>query len=165
LHYNNGVLIKLVHIVHIVHIVHLVYYIDYLKLHREVKLKLINIDIRSSRPIYEQIIDGIKENILKGILQPGDKLPSVREMSSMITTNPNTVSRAYMELERQGVTETIRGRGTYVSSNYKPKVEEDRMEKLREDIKKIILEAHYMGIKKEEIVKLINESYEEVKKK
>lgn len=162
MHYNNGVLIKLVHIVHLVQ---LVYYIDYLKLHREVKLKLINIDIRSSRPIYEQIIDGIKENILKGILQPGDKLPSVREMSSMITANPNTVSRAYMELERQGVTETIRGRGTYVSSNYKPKVEEDRMEKLKEDIKKIILEAYYMGIKKEEIVKLINESYEEVKKK
>lgn len=149
----------------LIHIVQLVCYIDYLKLHWEVKLKLINIDIRSNRPIYEQIIDGIKENILKGILQPGDKLPSVREMSSMITVNPNTVSRAYMELERQGVTETIRGRGTYVSSNYKPKVEEDRMEKLKEDIKKIILEAYYMGIKKEEIVKLINESYEEVKKK
>lgn len=133
-------------------------------MHREVKLNLINIDSRNSIPIYIQIIDGIKENILKGILQPGDKLPSVREMSSMITANPNTVSKAYMELERQGVTETIRGRGTYVSTNYKPKVEEARMEKLKDDIKKIILEAHYMGIKKEDIVELINESYEEVKK-
>lgn len=95
---------------------------------------------------------------------PGDKLPSVREMSSLITTNPNTVSKAYGELERQGVIETIRGKGTYVSLEYKPKVEEDRMEKLKEDIKKIILEAHYMGIKKEDIVELINESYEEVKK-
>lgn len=125
---------------------------------------LINIDVRSSRPIYEQIIDGIKENILKGILMPGDKLPSVREMSSLITTNPNTVSRAYMELERQGVIETVRGKGTYVSSDYKPKVEEERMEKLKEDIKKIIVEAHYMGITKEEILKIINEFYEEVKK-
>jgi GntR family transcriptional regulator len=125
---------------------------------------LINIDVRSSRPIYEQIIDGIKENILKGILMPGDKLPSVREMSSLITTNPNTVSKAYMELERQGVIETIRGKGTYVSSDYKPRVEENRMEKLKEDIKKIILEAHYMGIKIEDIVELINESYEEVKR-
>lgn len=128
------------------------------------KFNLINIDSKNNRPIYEQIIDAVKENILKGILQPGDKLPSVREMSSLITANPNTVSRAYMELERQGVIETIRGRGTYVSSNYKPKVEENRMEKLKDDIKKIILEAHYMGIKKEDIVKLINEFYEEVKK-
>lgn len=125
---------------------------------------MINIDVRSSRPIYEQIIDGIKENILKGILMPGDKLPSVREMSSLLTTNPNTVSKAYTELERQGVIETIRGKGTYVSSNYKPKMEEDRMEKLKEDIKKIILEAHYMGIRKEDVLKLINDFYEEVKK-
>ncbi|KGM94552.1 GntR family transcriptional regulator [Clostridium novyi A str. 4552] len=126
---------------------------------------MIKIDSRNSRPIYEQIIDAIKENILKGILRPGDKLPSVREMSSMITANPNTVSRAYMELERQGVTETLRGKGTYVSSNYKPKVEEESMEKLKEDIKKIIVEAYYMGIEKEDMIEIINQLYKEVKKK
>ncbi|WP_085829123.1 GntR family transcriptional regulator [Clostridium massiliodielmoense] len=126
---------------------------------------MIKIDSRNSRPIYEQIIDAIKENILKGILRPGDKLPSVREMSSMITANPNTVSRAYMELERQGVTETLRGKGTYVSSNYKPKVEEESMEKLKEDIKKIIVEAYYMGIEKKDMIDIINQLYKEVKKK
>ncbi|NFO98954.1 GntR family transcriptional regulator [Clostridium botulinum] len=130
----------------------------------EVK-NLIQIDSRNSRPIYEQIIDAIKENILKGILRPGDKLPSVREMSSMIMANPNTVSRAYMELERQGVTETLRGRGTYVSSNYKAKMGEENMDKLKEDIKKIIVEAHYMGIKKEDMLKIVCDLYEEVKKK
>ena len=126
---------------------------------------LIKIDSRNSRPIYEQIIDSIKENILKGILRPGDKLPSVREMSSMITANPNTVSRAYMELERQGVTETLRGKGTFVSSNYKPKVEEESMEKLKDDIKKIIVEAYYMGIEKEDMIQIIDDLYKEVKKK
>ena len=126
---------------------------------------LIKIDSRNSRPIYEQIIDSIKENILKGILRPGDKLPSVREMSSMITANPNTVSRAYMELERQGVTETLRGKGTFVSSNYKPKVEEESMEKLKDDIKKIIVEAYYMGIEKEDMIEIIEDLYKEVKKK
>ncbi|KEI01166.1 GntR family transcriptional regulator [Clostridium botulinum] len=126
---------------------------------------MIQIDSRNSRPIYEQIIDAIKENILKGILRPGDKLPSVREMSSMIMANPNTVSRAYMELERQGVTETLRGRGTYVSSNYKAKMGEENMDKLKEDIKKIIVEAHYMGIKKEDMLKIVCDLYEEVKKK
>ena len=126
---------------------------------------MIKIDSRNSRPIYEQIIDAIKENILKGILRPGDKLPSVREMSSMITANPNTVSRAYMELERQGVTETLRGKGTFVSSNYKPKVEEESMEKLKDDIKKIIVEAYYMGIEKEDMIEIIEDLYKEVKKK
>ncbi len=62
---------------------------------------MINIDSRSSKPIYEQIIDGIKENVIRGILKPGDKLPSVRELAVMITTNPNTVSKAYKELERE----------------------------------------------------------------
>ncbi|MDP4146389.1 MAG: GntR family transcriptional regulator [Bacillota bacterium] len=120
---------------------------------------MIIIDSRSSTPIYQQIVDGIKENILKGIIQPGDRLPSVREMSSMITANPNTVSRAYSELERQKVIETIRGKGTYVTSNYKPKVEEERMEILKEDIKKIVVEAHYMGLKKDDLVKLMDEIF------
>jgi Predicted transcriptional regulators len=120
---------------------------------------LINIDSRSSTPIYQQIIDGIKENILKGMLNPGDKLPSVRELSSLITANPNTVSRAYMELERQKVIETIRGRGTYVSSLYQPKMEEERMNKLKDNLKKVIIEAHYLGLTKEDIIDLMNSAY------
>ncbi|SHH12385.1 GntR family transcriptional regulator [Clostridium grantii] len=123
---------------------------------------MLKIDSRSSRPIYEQIIEGMKVNILKGIILPGEKLPSVRELSSMITANPNTVSKAYRELERQKVIETIRGRGTYVSSDYKPKLEEDRMKVLKEDIKKIIIEAHYMGIEKKDLLEIMNNFYEEV---
>lgn len=123
---------------------------------------MLKIDSRSSRPIYEQIIEGMKENILKGIILPGEKLPSVRELSSIITANPNTVSKAYKELERQRVIETIRGRGTYVSSDYKPKLEEDRMKVLKEDIKKIIIEAHYMGIEKKDLLEIMDTFYEEV---
>lgn len=123
---------------------------------------MINIDSRSSKPIYEQIIDGIKEEIVKGILKPGDKLPSVREMSNMLTANPNTISRAYMELERQKVIETIRGRGTYVSAYYEPKADEDRMKKLKEDLKKIIIEAYYLGIEKKEIEKVLDELYRDI---
>lgn len=125
---------------------------------------MINIDGRSSRPIYEQIVDGIKVNILKGILNPGDKLPSVREMATTITANPNTVSRAYMELERQKVIETIRGRGTFVSAFYKPKIEEERLSKLKEELKKIVMEARYMGMDKDELYKIISGYYEEFNK-
>jgi GntR family transcriptional regulator len=80
----------------------------------------------------------------------------------MITANPNTVSKAYKELERQKIIETIRGRGTYVSSDYKPKLEEDRMKVLKEDIKKIIIEAHYMGIEKKDLLEIMDTFYEEV---
>jgi GntR family transcriptional regulator len=121
---------------------------------------LINIDSRSSTPIYQQIIDGIKENILKGILQPGDKLPSVRELSSLITANPNTVSRAYIELERQNVIETIRGKGTYVSSIYQPKMDQGRMDTLKDNLRKIIIEAHYLGLTKESIIDLMSSIYD-----
>ncbi|WP_097028543.1 GntR family transcriptional regulator [Clostridium peptidivorans] len=123
---------------------------------------MIIIDSRSSTPIYEQIIIKIKELILKGVLEPGDKLPSVRELSGIITANPNTVSKAYAELERQKVIETIRGRGTFVAENYKPKIQEDRMEALKEDLKKVILEAKYMGLTKDELVDIMDTYYEEL---
>lgn len=122
---------------------------------------MIVIDPRSSTPIYEQIVIKIKELILKGVLEPGDKLPSVRELSGIITANPNTVSKAYAELERQKVIETIRGRGTFVVENYKPRIQEDRMEALKEDLKKVILEAKYMGVTKEELADIMDIYYEE----
>lgn len=125
---------------------------------------MINIDNKSSIPIYQQIVDEIKEQVIKGILQGGDKLPSVREMASIITANPNTISRAYSELERQNVIETIRGRGTYVTVDYKPVMEKERLENLKGNIKKIIVEAKYMGISKEKILKIVENTYEDIDK-
>ena len=120
------------------------------------------IDTRSSTPIYEQIIQVVKESIIKGILEPGDKLPSVRELASMLTTNPNTVSKAYSELERMKIIETLRGKGTFVSTDYKPKLEEEKMTKLKEDLKKILMDAHYMGINKVDIKNIMEELYTEL---
>ncbi|BDR67766.1 GntR family transcriptional regulator [Clostridium tetani] len=122
---------------------------------------MINIDSRSSKSIYQQIVDQIKENILKGILKPGDKLPSVREMSSLLTVNPNTVSKAYQELERQKTIETIRGRGTYVSRNYKPKMDDDKLRFIKEELKKLIIEALYMGVDKEKFIDILDELYKD----
>lgn len=124
---------------------------------------LLNIDSRSSKPIYEQIISGIKENILKGILSPEDKLPSVREMASMLTVNPNTVSKAYNELEREKVIETIRGRGTFISKNYKPRRDDDKMNLLRQKLKEVIVEAHYMGLTIDEVIDIAKEIMNDIK--
>jgi GntR family transcriptional regulator len=121
------------------------------------------IDPRSSTPIYEQIISSVKESIIKGILQPGDKLPSVRELAGSLTTNPNTVSKAYSELERLKIIETLRGKGTFIAMNYKPKLEGDMMSKLKNELKQILLDAHYMGIEKEDMKKLIDQVYLELR--
>jgi len=120
---------------------------------------LINIDSRSSKPIYEQIIEKVKENIIKGILKPGDKLPSVRELASIITVNPNTISKAYIELERMKAIEVIRGKGTFVVENFKPIMDEEKMREIREHMKKIIIEAHYIGVDKEKLIDILNEIY------
>lgn len=120
---------------------------------------MINIDSRSSKPIYEQIIEKVKENIIKGILKPGDKLPSVRELASIITVNPNTISKAYIELERMKAIEVIRGKGTFVVENFKPIMDEEKMREIREHMKKIIIEAHYIGVDKEKLIDILNEIY------
>ena len=120
---------------------------------------LINIDSRSSQPIYEQIIEQVKENIIKGILKPGDKLPSVRELAALITINPNTISKAYIELERMKTIEVIRGKGTFVVENFKPIMDEGKMIEIKEHMKKIIIEAHYIGIDKDTLIELLNEIY------
>jgi len=122
---------------------------------------LINIDSRSSKPIYEQIIERIKENIIKGILKPGDKLPSVRELAAAITINPNTISKAYSELERTKAIEVIRGKGTFVAENFKPVINEEKMKIIKEHMKEIIIEAHYIGVDKNKLIDILNEVYSE----
>ena len=122
---------------------------------------MIHIDSRSSKPIYEQIIERIKENIIKGILKPGDKLPSVRELAAAITINPNTISKAYSELERTKAIEVIRGKGTFVAENFKPVINEEKMRGIKEHMKEIIIEAHYIGVDKDKLIDILNEVYSE----
>ncbi|MCB2293388.1 GntR family transcriptional regulator [Clostridium algoriphilum] len=122
---------------------------------------MINIDSRSSKPIYEQIIEKIKENIIKGIFKPGDKLPSVRELASLITVNPNTIGKAYTELERMKAIEVIRGKGTYVVENFEPIMDEAKMREIKENMKRIIIEAHYIGLDKDMLIEMLNDIYSE----
>ena len=73
---------------------------------------MVHLDYRDARPIYTQIIDGFKEQITTGVLMPGDKLPSVREMAGALTINPNTIQRAYRELEMEGWIASVPGKGS-----------------------------------------------------
>ena len=75
---------------------------------------MIHLDYRDVRPIYAQVMDGFKEQISSGILRPGERLPSVRELAAMLTINPNTIQRSYRQLEMDGWIVTVPGKGCFV---------------------------------------------------
>jgi len=117
----------------------------------------------SNTPIYQQIVEQVKEGLLKGTLAPGDRLPSVRELAAAITINPNTIQKAYQELERQGVIETVRGRGTFVSQGYQGRWDEEKVQALKEHFKKGLVDAHYLGLSPPEILHIVRELLSELK--
>lgn len=121
------------------------------------------IDIKSNKPLYEQIIDYVKEQTLRGNLRSQDKLPSVRQLASTLGINPNTVSKAYLELERQQIIETIRGRGTFICEVKIQDRDEEKMKMMREKLKTLCVELQYMGVDKETLHKEIEVIFEQLK--
>ena len=119
---------------------------------------MFKIDLRSSIPIYEQLVQQVKRSIVQGLLKPGDALPSVRKLAASIEVNPNTVAKAYQELERQGVIITVRGKGTLVNDIPKT-VDTDAAEKMRP----LITELIYAGKTKEEVTDIASKIDEEIK--
>ncbi|MCL7748902.1 MULTISPECIES: GntR family transcriptional regulator [Halalkalibacter] len=95
---------------------------------------------QSSQPIYSQLAERIKKQILRGELKPGDKLPSVREMGIQASVNPNTVQRTYRELEGMKIVETKRGQGTFVTEN------EQTLHEMREQLKEVEISAFVKGM-------------------
>lgn len=118
------------------------------------------VDPRSSTPIYQQIVDGIKSAIARGGLQPGDKLPSVREFATLMTLNHNTVAKAYQELERARVIEVLRGRGTFVAAPGAPPDRQERVEAMKEQMTQMIVEAHHLQISESELLQMFRASQE-----
>ena len=79
---------------------------------------MIQLNYRDPRPIYEQVKDGIRKLAYSGVLGPDDKLPSVRELAMKLAINPNTISRAYKELEQEGFIYTVTGKGTFINQEF-----------------------------------------------
>ena len=121
---------------------------------------MIEIDVRSRVPIYEQIINSVKHLSLNGVLRADEKLPSVRELSQQMTINPNTVQKAYQERERQGIIYVKRGQGSFINPTIKAINKEVSMEKIREMLKQVVLECMYLDIDKDELVKIVSETYD-----
>ncbi|WP_046213266.1 GntR family transcriptional regulator [Paenibacillus wulumuqiensis] len=121
---------------------------------------MFELDVRSRKPIYEQLMDKIKEMILYGILKPDEQLPSVRTLSGQLTVNPNTIQKAYRELEREGYIYSQAGKGSFVApSQQQPGAAQ--LAEMKERLLKLFAEAIYLGFTKSDIEKLYQQTMEE----
>ncbi len=122
---------------------------------------MFQLDLKSRTSIYEQIVDNVKELILAGVLSAEEKLPSVRELSKTLTVNPNTIQKAYRELEYQGFIYTVAGLGTFVSAFCQKEPDQKRVREVREELKRGIRELRFLGLPQEQILTLIDDLLEE----
>ena len=121
---------------------------------------MVKIDYKDSRSIHEQIEDGVKKLIINRILKPDEQLPSVRELSINLTVNPNTVQKAYRQLEAEGFIYSIKGKGNYVSSVSDMR-DDARIEELYETLAHTVKSLMYLGETENDISGVINRIKEE----
>jgi len=118
---------------------------------------MFEMDLRSRAPIYEQLVEKIKELIINNVLKPDEQLPAVRVLASELTINPNTIQKAYRELESHGYIYSIPGKGNFV----KPTGTENhaaRLQTLAKELRRIASEMHYLGMTIQEIVTFLQTS-------
>lgn len=115
---------------------------------------MFELDLRSRAPIYEQLMEKIIELIINNILKPDEQLPAVRALASELTVNPNTIQKAYRELEHLGYIYSLPGKGSFV----RPAVTEHntvRLQGLENDLKRTIAEMLYLGLSREQVEGLV----------
>jgi GntR family transcriptional regulator len=118
----------------------------------------IHIQTHGGVPIYLQVMQQIKYLVASGRLQPGEELPSIRTLAEQLLVNPNTIARAYRELEASGVVEKRRTAGTYVTDNGSPLARKERLKLLNERIDQLLVEAFQMGFDLQDVLRMIRES-------
>ncbi|MCI8428370.1 MAG: GntR family transcriptional regulator [Lachnospira sp.] len=116
------------------------------------------IDLMSRVPVYEQIINQVEEKILIGVLRAGDKMPSVRSLSIELSINPNTIQKAYTELDRKQLIVTVPGKGAFVSDKASEVILTASRDRLTE-LASMVKQMHFAGIRKEEIIDIVNKVY------
>ncbi|MCQ2448222.1 MAG: GntR family transcriptional regulator [Oscillibacter sp.] len=119
---------------------------------------MLTLNYRDSRPIYEQIKDGLRKMIVTGAMAQDEKLPSVRALATQLSINPNTIQRAYNELENEGYIYSVAGKGSFVSGT--ADADAARRVSLKADVTALLNELRYLGVTAEEVMTLIKEVYE-----
>ena len=120
---------------------------------------LLDLNAAESRPIYVQIADRMKFAVAAGVLRPGDMAPSVRELSKQLVVNPNTVARAYRELQNEGLLETVRGTGLQVAEGAVERCRRARREFVRQRLRRAFEEALRTELNLDEIEAILHEEW------
>jgi GntR family transcriptional regulator len=115
----------------------------------------IHISTSDGVPIYQQIVNQVKYLVASGRLATGDEMPPIRTLAEQLVVNPNTVARAYRELEAAGVVEKRRTAGTYISDQGSPLARRERLKILTERVDALLAEARQMDIAFEDMIKLV----------
>ena len=120
---------------------------------------LLDLNSADDRPIYGQIADRVKFAVAGGVLRPGDLVPSVRELSKQLVVNPNTVARAYRDLQTEGLLESVRGMGLQVAEGAVDRCRAARREMVRQRLRQAIEEARQSKMDPAEIEAILREEW------
>ena len=126
---------------------------------------LLQINFKSGKPVYLQLVDQIKAAAAAGTVHAGEPLPSIRPLAEELRVNRNTIAKAYGELESQGVIETIPGKGCFVKANNSPLKKEVRRKLLEGEIDQVIVQAHHLQVGQQEFVDMVGERFEVMEEK
>ncbi|HVV70970.1 MAG TPA: GntR family transcriptional regulator [Verrucomicrobiae bacterium] len=118
---------------------------------------LLQINYKSGKPVYLQVVDQIKAAAAAGTIQSGEPLPSFRPLAEELRINRNTIAKAYTELENQGVIETIPGKGCFVRPNNSPLKKDVRRKLLSDELDQVIVQAHHLQFPGAEFLELVRE--------
>ena len=114
-------------------------------------------------PLYQQVVNQIKYLTAAGRLKQGDQLLPVRKLAEQLIINPNTVARAYRELENEGVVESRRGSGVFVSAGVSPLAKRERNKILNERIDMLLVEAAHLNVELESVIKLVRQRHQQMR--
>lgn len=114
---------------------------------------MLHLDYRDSRPIYEQVQDGLRKLMVAGVLREGEKLPSVRALAGQLAINPNTIQRAYEALEREGYVYSVAGKGSFVAP--RREVDAGRREELLNQLDTAVKELLFLGVSRDALLQRV----------
>lgn len=126
---------------------------------------LIQLNFKSGKPVYLQVVDQVKAAAASGALRAGEALPSIRPLAEQLRVNRNTVAKAYTELEGQGVIETIAGRGCFLKENHSPFRKEVRLKMVATEVDAAIVQAHHLQVDDRDFLNLVKERLEAFEQK
>jgi len=121
---------------------------------------MIQLDFKDSNPLYEQIKGKIKDLIISGAVKSGDKIPSVRELAQTLTINPNTIQKAYKDLETEGCIYCVKGKGNFIAPLDKSSIDSRRNELLAQ-LTKTTEELIYLLTSEQSIINVIHDTYKQ----